>query len=89
MGRFLAQKMVAMHDHPLYPPDLAPADFFLFPHLKAAIKGACFTDVNAIKDRVTAVLRSIPQEAFVDCFRKLYKHCQTYVVANGDYFEGQ
>ena len=32
-----------------------------------------FVDVNAIKDHVTAVLRSIPQEAFADCFRKLYK----------------
>ena len=39
--------------------DLAPADFFLFPCLKAAIKGARFANLNAIKDRVTAVLRSI------------------------------
>ena len=42
--------------HPPYSPDLIPADFFLFPRLKAAIKGACFADVNAIKDRVTPIL---------------------------------
>ena len=48
-----------------------------------------FADVNAIKDRVTAVLRSIPQEAFADCFRKLHVHLQKSVVADGDYFEGQ
>ena len=55
--QFLAQKMVAVLDHPPYNPDLTPADLFLFPRLKAAIKGARFADVNAIKDRVTAVLR--------------------------------
>ena len=67
----------------------APADFVLFPRLKAAIKGARFADVDAIKDRVTAALRSIPDEAFADCFRKLYERCQTCVLAEGDYFEGQ
>ena len=72
--QFLAQKMVAVLDHPPYSRDLAPADFFLFPCLKAAVKGARFADVNAIKDRVTDILRSIPQEVFADCFRKLYEH---------------
>ena len=81
--------MVAVLDHPPYSPDLAPADFFLFPRLKTAIKGASFADVNAIKDRVTAVLRSIPQEAVADCLRNLYERCETYVVADGEYFGEQ
>ena len=38
--QFLAQKMVAVLYHPPYAPDLAPADFFLFPRLKAAIESA-------------------------------------------------
>ena len=76
-------------DFPPYIPDLAPADFFPFPRMKAAIKGAHFADVNAIKDRVTAVLRSIPQESFADYYRKLYVRCQTCVVEDGNYFEGQ
>ena len=84
--QFLAQNMAVVFHHPLYSPDLVPADFFLFPRLKAAIKGARFDDVSTIKDRVTG---SIPQEAFADCFRKLYERCQTCVVADGDYFEGQ
>ena len=77
--QFLAQKMVAVLDHPRYSPDLAPADFFLFPHLKAVIKVARFADVHSIRDRVTDVLRSIPQEAFAECLRKLYECCQTCV----------
>ena len=79
--------MVAVFDHPPYFPNLAPMDFFLFPRLKVAIKGACFMGVNAMKDCVTAILQSIPQDAFADCFRKLYECCQACVVANGDYFE--
>ena len=68
---------------------MAPADFFLFSLLKAAIKGARFAYVNTIKNYVTVVLRSISQEVFADRFRKLYERSQTCVVADGDYFEGQ
>ena len=81
--QFLAQKISAVFDHPPYSPDLTPEDFFLFPRLKAAIKCARFAGVNTIKDRVTAVPRSIPQEVFAYCFRKLYERC---AVADYDYF---
>jgi methylmalonyl-CoA mutase cobalamin-binding subunit len=53
------------------------------------MKGASFADVAAIQERVTAVLASIPKEAFADSFQKLYKLCQQCVVKDGDYFEGQ
>ena len=48
-----------------------------------------FADVAAIQEHVTAVLRSIPKEAFADSFQKLYERCQKCVVKDGDYFEGQ
>jgi hypothetical protein len=64
-------------------------DFFLFPRLNSIIKDACFADVAAIQERVTAVLRSIPKEAFADSFQKLYERCQQYVVKDVDDFEGQ
>jgi hypothetical protein len=53
------------------------------------MKGAHFADVAAIQERVTAVLRSIPKEAFADSFQKFYEHCQQCVVKDGGYFEGQ
>jgi hypothetical protein len=43
----------------------------------------------AIQERVTAVLRSIPKEAFADSLQKLYERCQPWVVKDYDYFEGQ
>jgi len=52
----LAQHGVAVLDHPPYFPDLAPADFFVFPRLKSIMKGAHFADVAAIQEHVTAVL---------------------------------
>jgi hypothetical protein len=64
-------------------------DFFLFPRLKSIMKAACFADVAAIQKGVTAVLRSIPKQAFDGSFQKLYERCQQCVVKDGDYFEGQ
>jgi hypothetical protein len=64
-------------------------DFFLIPRLKTIMKGARFADVAAIQERVTAILRSIPKEAFADSFQKLYERCQQCVVKDGDYFESQ
>jgi hypothetical protein len=53
------------------------------------MKGAGFAYVAAVQERVTAVLRSIPKEAFADSFQKLYECCQQCVVEDGNYFEGQ
>jgi hypothetical protein len=64
-------------------------DFFLFPRLRSIMKGARFADVAVIQERVTAVLRSIPKEAFAVSFQKLYECCQQCFVKDGNYIEGQ
>jgi hypothetical protein len=48
------------------------------------MKGARFADVAAIQERATAVLRSIPKEAFAESFQKLYERFKQCVVKNGD-----
>jgi hypothetical protein len=53
------------------------------------MKGARFAYVAAIQELVTAVLRSIPKQAFAESFQKLYGRYQKCVVKDGDYFEGQ
>ncbi len=85
----MRQRGVTVLDHPPHSPDLAPADFFLFPRKNEALKGARFADVSAIQGCVTSVLRSIPKEAFSDSFQKLYERCQKCVVYYGDYFKCQ
>jgi hypothetical protein len=71
---------------PQAPDQGSTVDFFLFPRLKS-MKGARFADVAAIQEGLTAVLRSIPKEAFADSLQKLYERCQQCVVKDGDYFE--
>jgi hypothetical protein len=39
------------------------------------MKDARFADAAAIQERVTAVLRSIPKEAFAYSFQKFYERC--------------
>ena len=40
--QFLAQRKVTVLDHPPYSPDLAPADYFLFPKVKSHLKERLF-----------------------------------------------
>ena len=87
--QFLAQHGVLVIDHPPYSPDLAPADFFLFPRLKNALKGARFDDVDDIQKTVTTILRTISSKAFSGSFQNLFERCQRCVESGGDYFEGQ
>lgn len=57
--QFLVTKSVTDVYHPPYSPDLAPADFYLFPTLKVALKGLRLDDVETIKKNVAAVLKRI------------------------------
>jgi hypothetical protein len=50
--------------HPPYLPDLAPADFFLFPKLKLALKGECFRDINDIQHGETEQLKGVSLQDF-------------------------
>jgi hypothetical protein len=77
------------HQSPQAPNQGSTVDLFLFPCLKSIMKGARFADVAAIQERVKAVLRSIPKEAFAYSFQKLHERCQQCVVKDGDNFEGQ
>jgi histone-lysine N-methyltransferase SETMAR len=47
--QFVAGKGISAMDHPLYSPDLAPADFWLFPELRSVLKAKRFSDVEDIK----------------------------------------
>ena len=57
--KFLANRSVAVLHHPPNSPDLAPADYFLFPMLKFSIKGRHFQTVEEIQCAVTRELNNI------------------------------
>jgi hypothetical protein len=49
VSQFLVGKFISAMDHLPYTPDLAPANFWLFPKLKSVLKGKRFSDIEDIK----------------------------------------
>ena len=47
---YLAKHQTTVLPHPPYTPDLATADFFLFPKLKAILKGRRFQTINDVEE---------------------------------------
>ena len=52
--------------HPLYSPDLAPCDFSLFPKHR----GCRYETIEEMKEAVTKVIDTLPQEDFYGAFQK-------------------
>ncbi|UYV61993.1 hypothetical protein LAZ67_1007367 [Cordylochernes scorpioides] len=48
--------------------DIAPNDFFLFPKLKVVLKGRHFDTKDDIIEKSLLALKSIPKEAYKNCF---------------------
>jgi histone-lysine N-methyltransferase SETMAR len=85
--RFLARRQATVLHHPPYSPDLAPADFFLFPKLISQLKGKRFQDFSTIQANVTEQIRSIPKDSFKNSFQLLYERCKSCIDRQGDYVE--
>jgi len=75
---------VTVVPQPPYSPDLAPADFFLFPKLKSSLKGRRFQTVEEIEENSIWDLCAIPQNAFQN-WKKRWEWC---IKSGGEYFEG-
>jgi len=65
---FLATKQITVLEHPVYSPDLAPSDFYLFPKIKEILKGRHFDDIDDIRSNTMAALKAIPQNKFQNYF---------------------
>ena len=86
--QFLASKQVICLEHPPYLPDLAPCDVWLFPKMKATLKGTHFASVEEIKTAVTRQLRDLKEEDFTECFQGWQRRMNKCIYTEGDYFEG-
>ena len=58
-AEFLAKLQITQVTQPLYTPDLAPYDFWLFSKLKSPLKGRRFQIVNEIQENTTRQLMAI------------------------------
>jgi len=85
---YLALLQTSVVPHPPYSPDLAPADFFLFPKLKTTLKGRRFQTIEKIQENALRELRAITESAFQEAFQQLKKHWERCIASRGNYFEG-
>jgi len=76
---FLTDNNMTVVPHPPYSPDLAPCDF-LFPKLKMKLKGRKFQMVEEIQAESQAVLNTLRENDFQECFKnwqRCWDHCQS------------
>ena len=64
---YLTKMGIKIVPHPLYSPDLAPGDFWLFPKLR----GCRYETIEEMKEAVTKVIDTLTQEDFHGAFQKL------------------
>ena len=69
---------------PLYSPDLASCDFWLFPKLRSCR----YETIEEMKEAVTKAIDTLTQEDFHGEFQKLLEQYNQCIAAGGDYFEG-
>ena len=59
--------------HPLYSPNLAPNDFFLFSYVKKKMRGQRFTTPEEAFDAFRMHVLKIPQSEWQKCFDNWFK----------------
>jgi histone-lysine N-methyltransferase SETMAR len=83
---YLAAKGIKTLRHLPYSPDLAPADFFLFPRVKAELAGLSLKE-ETFQKSWEGVVRTIPKEDFTAAFRRWMERCKKCAQIGGDYVE--
>ena len=86
--QFLAKNKIAVIPHPLYSPDLAPCDFFLFPKMKLKLKGRRFDTITEIQAKTQKVLNTLTEKDFQEAFQKWRRWWDRCLHSGGNYFEG-
>lgn len=83
----LTRISVSTVPQPSYSPNVAPADFFLFPRVKRELKGKHLETLDNIQRTTTRCLNSIPQSGFQRAYDAWKTRWQRCIDAGGDYFE--
>lgn len=73
--------------HPPYSPDLAPSDFFLFRHLKKALRGRRFLDDEEVHTAAEQWFQDQPEMFYSGSLNELCHRWQKCIDIRGDYVE--
>jgi hypothetical protein len=75
---------MAVIPHPLYSPDLAPCDFFLFPKMKLKLKGRRLDTIEEIQTKSQRVLDTLTEKDFQEAFQKWRRRWDQCLHAGGE-----
>ena len=73
---------------PLYSPDVATCDVFLFPKLKRSMIGWRYATIKEIKTASLEELKTMPKKCLSEVLRGLERHWHEFIISERDYFEG-
>ena len=85
---YLAKHQTSIVPNPSYSPQLAPADFFLFPKLKTTLKGHRFQTIEEIQENVIRELCTITGSALQEAFQQWKKRWERCIASRGDSLKG-
>lgn len=88
VSEYLTKSQVRVLPQPPYSPDLAPADFYVFPRMKKLLKGRRFQSTEEVQIATTTALKEVTKDGLQECFQQWYGRWQKCVTAQGKYFEG-
>jgi len=83
---YLAAKSIQLIAHPPYSPDLAPADFFLFPKVKLELAGISMTK-DTFKSTWERAIKSLTKDDFATAFQRWFECCEKCIRISGNYVE--
>ena len=85
---FMKKEKVNVLPHPLYSPDLAPCDFYLFRKLKSFLAGRKYQTRHALGSAMHQYLITVPTSAYSDAFKNWTRRLKLCISNQGEYFEG-
>jgi histone-lysine N-methyltransferase SETMAR len=82
---FCAKNRLCLAVHPLYSPDLAPSDFFLFGHINHCLQGIAFPSSEKLFGAIHEIVGAIRRPTLEDVFRHWMERPEWISQNNGDY----
>ena len=71
--------------HPLYSPDPAPCDYWLFGYLKENLKGKKFETKEELLEFARNFLKNIPKKMYYNAYNEWKKRLDSVIENNGEY----
>ena len=82
----MEEKAIEVVPHPPYSPDLAPADYFLFPTIKRELGGVSISG-DSVKVEWERACGRVPSDTFAAAFDRWIERLKKCVKVGGNYVE--